>query len=704
MIDETAREERLDQLLAEYLRRCDAGENVDRASFLEEYAEFADDLEQLLDTADLVDQMAGPVIGCDGEYPTQSFPGSGPTPVGQTDFNVESRGNRTFGEYELLEEIGRGGMGVVFKARQMKLDRIVAVKMILSGRLASEDDVRRFYAEARTAGNLHHPGIVGIHQVGEVDGQHYYSMDYVEGTTLRKLLGDGPLPPERIARYVKAIAQSMQYAHEHGVLHRDLKPSNVLIDADDRPHITDFGLAKHIDADAGLTASGSAVGTPSYMPPERASGKPFRCSPAGDVYAIGAILYELLVGKPAFRAETAVDTLLQVMHEEPKPPSTLNPDADDDLATICLKCLQKRPRRRYPSARDLAEELDRFQRDEPIRAKPIGKLAQSWYWMRRVPLVAALADRQLTRPTLWHRRVQRLLLAIPLLIAMALVVWKVWPETLPSQIRIASGMGGGMYYRVAEHLGTELHDDVGRPVTVLRTSGSLENRRLLIDGKAEVGLLQSGSTPMDELAVVAPLYYEVVYVVARGGQGIDEVADLRGKAVSLGPNDSGMRRSALRIIEHYEIDLQSLTESTAPFTSLLTDKTMQAAIVTTGLQNDDLKALLRDERFTLLPIHDRDAEALSRKNHCFKPTHIYATDVPRHLAVGEEGIPSVMTPAFLAVRIDATGPLVRTLLETLYLRSDMVARYRLMSIEQAAEWQDRALHPAARKFFLTAIQ
>ncbi|HYW80026.1 MAG TPA: TAXI family TRAP transporter solute-binding subunit, partial [Thermoguttaceae bacterium] len=240
---------------------------------------------------------------------------------------------------------------------------------------------------------------------------------------------------------------------------------------------------------------------------------------------------------------------------------------------------------------------------------------------------------------------------------------------------------------------------VGRPVTVLKTSGSLANRRLLIDGQAEVGLLQSGSAPLDELAVVTPLYYEVVFVVARRGQGIDDIADLGGKAVSLGPEDSGMRRSALRIIQHYEIDPQSLSESTAPFTSLLADETMQAAIITTGLQNDDLQTLLGDERFTLLPIDDRDAEELSRKNHCFKPTHIDPADVPGHLDIGDEGIRSVMTPAFLAVHVDATGLLVRTLLETIYLESDMVGRYGLMSREEAAEWQDRALHPAAREFF-----
>src|ERR1043165_578423 len=216
---------------------------------------------------------------------------------------------RYVGDYEVLEEIARGGMGVVYKARQVSLNRIVALKMILAGQLASEADVQRFYVEARTAANLKHPNIVGIHEVSQFHGQHYFSMDFVEGHSLSQLVRDHPLPPEQAARYVQTIAEAIDFAHEQGILHRDIKPSNVLIDAFDQPHVTDFGLAKSLSAGSSLTATGAVMGTPSYMPPEQARGQQDRLGPASDVYSLGALLYELVTGRPPFRAATALETL-----------------------------------------------------------------------------------------------------------------------------------------------------------------------------------------------------------------------------------------------------------------------------------------------------------------------------------------------------------------------------------------------------------
>jgi tRNA A-37 threonylcarbamoyl transferase component Bud32 len=293
---------------------------------------------------------------------------------------------RYFGDYELLEEIARGGMGVVWKARQASLNRTVAVKMILAGKLAGEAEVQRFHREAEAAANLQHPNIVAIHEVGEHDGQHYYSMDYVQGRDLGALVREGgPLSSERAAVCLKTLAEAVHFAHQRGTLHRDLKPQNVLMDAAGVPRITDFGLAKFVERDDNLTKTGAAMGSPSYMPPEQAAGHLDQLGPHSDVYSLGAILYELLTGRPPFRAETAMATMRQVMESDPVPPRKVNPGVPPDLETICLKCLEKNPALRYPSARALAEEMGRFLKHEPIQALPVSAIRKTESWLRRHP-------------------------------------------------------------------------------------------------------------------------------------------------------------------------------------------------------------------------------------------------------------------------------------------------------------------------------
>ena len=253
---------------------------------------------------------------------------------------------RYFGDYELIEEIARGGMGVVYKARQVSLNRVVALKMILAGQLAGKDDVKRFHAEAEAAANLDHPGIVPIYEIGEHEGKHYFSMAYVDGGSLAGLLKDGPLPPRVAAEYTQKIAAAIAFAHERGVIHRDLKPGNVLLDRNGEPKITDFGLAKHVKGESQLTTTGQILGTPSYMPPEQAAGDIGAIGPAADIYSLGAVLYALLTGRPPFQSDSPLDTLLQVREREPIGPRQLNPKVPADLETVCLKCLEKVPGRR----------------------------------------------------------------------------------------------------------------------------------------------------------------------------------------------------------------------------------------------------------------------------------------------------------------------------------------------------------------------
>jgi WD40 repeat protein len=313
---------------------------------------------------------------------------------GRTAALAEGTHVRYFGDYEILERLGGGGMGVVYRARQSRLRRVVALKMIRSGALAGPGEVQRFQTEARAAARLAHPHVVAVHEIGRHDGQDYFSMDYVAGGSLADLLRDGPLPPRRAAEIIAAVAEAVHFAHEQGVLHRDLKPANVLLTESGEPKVADFGLAKWLRAEdlsaAEPTLSGQLVGTPSYMAPEQAAGKTVLVGPATEVYALGAVLYACLTGRPPFAAASVPETLLDVLRRDPLPPRTLSPSVPRDLETVCLKCLHKEPHRRYPTAKHLADDLRRYLAGRPVTARPVGRVGRLWRWSRRNPAVASL--------------------------------------------------------------------------------------------------------------------------------------------------------------------------------------------------------------------------------------------------------------------------------------------------------------------------
>src|SRR5262245_30905056 len=294
------------------------------------------------------------------------------------------------GDYELLEEIGRGGQGVVFRARQKSLNRIVALKVISLGQWASTAHLKRFRLEAEAAARLEHPGIVPIHEVGERDGSCYFSMKFVEGGQLDHVAKREPMPIGRAVELIVKVARTVHYAHEHGILHRDIKPGNILLDQKGEPHLTDFGLARLVESESSVTHTLDVLGTPSYMAPEQAVGNNAAVSRVTDVYGIGAVLYQLLTGQPPFAGGATYETIKLLLDTEPRQPRVLNPKIDRDLSTICLKCLEKDPTRRYSSALALAEDLERWLKHEPIAARRVGPLVRARKWVRRNPSIAVM--------------------------------------------------------------------------------------------------------------------------------------------------------------------------------------------------------------------------------------------------------------------------------------------------------------------------
>jgi hypothetical protein len=364
----TERDDPLQSILVAYLEAVEAGRTPDRPELLARHPEFAAELTEFLANLDRIERVAAPLRP--------------PVLLGTV---------RYFGDYELLEEIARGGMGVVYRARQVSLDRTVAVKMVLNSELADDVQKQRFRREAEAVAQLDHPNIVPVFEVGEHDGQSYFSMAFVEGGSLAGRIAGGPLPPREAAELVEAIARAAQFAHERGVVHRDLKPANILLDSEGRPRVSDFGLAKHAKSGDSLTSTGAIVGTPGYMAPEQAAGKTNLVGPLSDVYGLGAILYALLTGRPPFQAATDLETVLQVIEDDPIRPGKLNPAVPRDLETICLKCLQKQPEQRYERAQELANDLGRFLRHEPIKARRPHLGQRAWAWLVRRPWAATAA-------------------------------------------------------------------------------------------------------------------------------------------------------------------------------------------------------------------------------------------------------------------------------------------------------------------------
>jgi WD40 repeat protein len=400
------REQRLNEVIAGYLEDLEAGRLPDRPGLMARHPDLAAELASFFANREHLERLTAPLRDPrpDGDTPAVlAFPagaardGARPETEPRAPRTADSPGRLAervgyFGDYELIEVIAEGGMGVVFKARQVSLDRVLALKMVRSGRFATAGDLERFRLEAEAAAHLDHPNIVPIYEVGEHEGHHYFSMKLVDGGSLAAHVGRYAEHPRDAAALVATVARAVHYAHQRGILHRDLKPANILIDGQGRPHVIDFGLAKRVEGtrSAGLTQSGSILGTTGYMAPEQAAGPREAITTAVDIHALGAILYELLTGRPPFRAGTILETLRLVREEEPARPRSINPRIDRDLETIVLKCLEKAPSRRYASAQALADDLDLWLSGRPIHARPASVPERLVKWARRRPAIAAL--------------------------------------------------------------------------------------------------------------------------------------------------------------------------------------------------------------------------------------------------------------------------------------------------------------------------
>lgn len=714
MADSPGTNDPLDEAFAAYLRSCDTGELSSREDFLAQFPDLADDLKQLMEAADMIGQVTlggrssaeTPVLNPGAETVSRFDPAgdiSFDDPAATLPMANRAEGDPgptlpyDLGDYELMEIVGRGGMGVVYLAKQHELDRHVAVKMIRSGLFADEAEVRRFYTEAQAAARLHHPGIVSIHQFGHRAGHHFFSMEYICGTDLQRKIAESPLDPHEAARYVRDVADAIHHAHQKGVLHRDLKPANVLIDEQDQVHVTDFGLAKHMDSDSSVTGSGAAIGTPHYMAPEQAGGQSDRANRQSDVYALGAILFACVTGRPPIVADTVMQTLVKVVHHPAPPVRSVRSDVPIDLETIIAKCLEKKPSKRYGSAEELVSELTAFLEGRPIAARPRSAVIKAWHWLEGVPLVGAVTGRRVLHPSTTHRRFQAalllLLLITPIITAGLITMWQMHKDAMPDRIRIAGGVQGGVYHGFSSELSKRIQAQHPVQSQIIDSGGSIENRKRLLNGVVDLAPMQATAISGD-LCVVAPLFYELMYVLARTDSGIKTIGDLDGRRVAVGSRGSGSPATADLVFNSLELESELVPLDT--WQALLKDPECpaEAAMICVGRHSQLVTDLLETDKWRVIPI--KKHAQIAWEHPTLLSASIHADEFPDAMGISEE-IPTLGTTAFLAARKDTPAELVMAALHALYAEPAPVDG--LIPRSTAAEWHGLDLHDAARDYF-----
>ncbi|MDG2222949.1 MAG: serine/threonine-protein kinase [Rubripirellula sp.] len=714
----------LDEAFAAYLRSCDAGEIRSREDFLAQFPELAGELKQLMEAADMLgtfteQKTASHVIDPEGNpsdtIATNAIDHSDPDFDPEVTLPIATRQKGDpgptlpydlGGNYLLQEELGRGGMGVVYLAKQRELDRFVAVKMIRSGMLAGNNEVRRFYIEAQATARLSHPGIVGIHHFGQHEGHHFFSMEYIEGTDLQRKINTETLSPKQAARYVRDVARAIHHAHQKGVLHRDLKPANVLIDEQDCVRVTDFGLAKHIDTESSVTGSGAAVGTPHYMAPEQASGHSERVCRQSDVYSLGSILFASVTGRPPIMADTVMQTLVQVIHDPAPSVRSIGTEIPADLETIIAKCLEKPVGKRYKSAEALADELDAFLEGRPIKARPRSRIVKAWHWIEGVPLVAGLMGHRILHASPAHRRFQNamlllILLLTPILIAGAFTFYHFYRNAIPGTVRIYGGPEGGEYNDISVEIGNRIARAHGVEDDFSRSNGSWANHNAIVAGEVDLAPMQATSIRGDELGVVAPLFYELLYVLAREDSDIQTMQDLKNCRIAIGPPQSGSYATAMLVLKSLNL-LESNQLEEGEWEPLAERKTQlpDAAMICIA-RNSDLIAKFRNSgRWRIIPI--RNGAKISDRHPTLRSQEIQTSEFFDESPT-TASIPTIGTTAFLVSSKGASSKLVRASLEALY--SDPPLREDLISKSLAIELLGFvAFHPEAQRYFTELLQ
>ncbi|MBB3208587.1 hypothetical protein FHS27_004416 [Rhodopirellula rubra] len=615
-------------------------------------------------------------------------------------------------DYTLLKVLGVGGMGVVYLAKQRDLDRLVAVKMIRSGMLAGKDEVRRFYTEAKAAARLRHPNIVAVHQFGRRAGHHFFSMQYIEGKDLQRVLKKGPLPPRRAAEIVRDVARAIEHAHSRGVLHRDLKPGNVMIDQNGQIHVTDFGLAKHVDADSSLTGTGEAVGTPHYMAPEQAVGNSDGATHQSDIYSLGGILFAAVAGRPPLVGDTVMQTLMRVAHHPAPALRSVCPHVDADLEAIVEKCLEKQPQLRYASAGKLADDLDCYLTGDSIAARSKGRVGKLIQWIHQVPVVAALTGRPSTDAPLGQRRLQSSLVVMMFVLPLLFLLGNWWHQhriaAMPQQVRLAGGLVGGLYTVASQHLADAIGSGTGSVCEVIPTSGTMDNRSRLLSGEVQLAPMQASAIGGSQLAVVAPLFYEAVHVLVRRDGPIRSIVDLAGHSIAVGPDGSGSRRAAELILDSLQLDEAACPRVVIEWPELNDvssppdneHELPSVAIICIGPGSELVRSLLKGGNWDLLPVTGSVSIALQHPT--LRPMALKRSEYPTpqlpnaETAQDASMIETLGTTAFLVCRRDASDALVRATLEALYREPTLVG---LIPAGRAAEWQGLAFHQAAREYF-----
>ncbi|MEL7267518.1 MAG: serine/threonine-protein kinase, partial [Planctomycetota bacterium] len=492
--------------------------------------------------------------------------------------------------------------------------------------------------------------------------------------------------------------------HQNGVLHRDLKPGNVLIDLNDQVHVTDFGLAKQVDADSSVTGSGMALGTPNYMAPEQAGGHSDRATRHSDIYSLGAVLFSAIAGRPPFQSDNTMETLVNVVHKPAPLLSTVCPDVPGDLETIVAKCLEKDPNERYATAARLADDLDRYLNQQPIQARPRSRIVRAWHWLEGVPLVGALTGRRLLETSDGHRQFQSFVLTAALLLPFLLLgAWaagRVLQERMPKQVLISGGLEGGVYNDVADKIGGRIEKSYGVTVQTLPSGGTLDNQQRLLSGRVHLAPMQASAIDGQQLCVAAPLFYEAVHVLVRQGSGIETVEQLRGREVAVGPRTSGSRIAAEMLFRSYDMPADVVHRREIQWSDLARghvedgQPVPEAAVICIGLGCDIMHDLLASDHWTVLPI-DR-IDLVSQDHPALITMRIIPEDYPE-ADILAEGVQTVGTTAFLATRTDTPNRLITATMEALYGQPPLITG--MISKERAAEYQGWTMHPAARRYY-----